>query len=150
MSVQSGTIAPRKTVELPLWGVGAIALIVLGLVATVVVQRQTGGATAEKAAVVRPALPASVGTTAHVRPATQPLVKGSIYTSSTANIREGGAVFPATFPGALETSGFARTTAFTPVMDSMANIREGGAVFPAGIAPPQPIMVGDYACHQCG
>jgi hypothetical protein len=118
MSVQSGTIAPRRTVELPMWAAGVMALIVVALIATVVVERQTTPApTAITRAVVHASFPDALETSGFGRlPKVAP-----------------------TFPSALETSGFGRVSA--QASDVRPGAVSGGA--------PQPIMIGDYACHQC-
>jgi hypothetical protein len=90
MSDQSGAIAPRRTIELPMWAAAVMALIVVSLIATVVVERRSTSTTATRShAVVSASFPDALETSGFGRlPKMAP-----------------------SFPSALETSGFGRPPA---------------------------------------
>ena len=104
MSTQYGAIDQRRTVQVPMWVAGLLAMIVVALIATVVVERGTGSTAA----------------------------------------RTVGAVQTGMFPGALETSGFARPAQAVTVPGARET-----AGFPASAGAPQQIVVNGTVCHQC-
>jgi hypothetical protein len=122
MSTQYGTIAPRRTVEVPMWVAGLLAIIVVTLIATVVVERGTGSTATTRTSVVRSnSFPGALETSGFARPAQA-----------------------VTFPGALETSGFARPTQAV----TFPSARET-AGFAASAGAPQQIVINGTVCHQC-
>src|SRR5262249_42308810 len=118
MSAQSGTIAPRRTIEPPIWAVGLVALLLLAALAVTIGTDRSSGPT-RVGGVRTQTFPGALETSGFVRPVPAVTFPGGLETSGI--VRPAPAV---TFPGALETAGVAR-----PAPKSA-----GG----------QPILIGDY------
>jgi hypothetical protein len=122
MSTQYGAIDQRRTVQVPMWVAGLLAMIVVALIATVVVERGTGSTAARTVGAVQTGtFPGALETSGFARPAQA-----------------------VTFPGALETSGLARPAQAV----TFPGARET-AGFPASAGAPQQIVVNGTVCHQC-
>jgi hypothetical protein len=109
MSAQSGTIRPRRTIELPLWLAGVIALVVVSLITTVVVERQsTSSAATRSHAAVSASFPDALETSGFGRlPKVTASFPSALETSGFGRLPK----VTASFPSALETSGFGRLPA---------------------------------------
>ena len=137
MSTQYGTISHRRTVDVPVW------LIVVGLVTVAVM----AGFAIER----------GFEKTSTSEALTVPRI---VYTDSTANIREGGAVFPKAIelPAALravltestanEREGSTRYTTGGQISGGPSQLAAGNDA-EGGTPAQNGIWVGDYFCHQC-
>jgi hypothetical protein len=173
MSAQQGTIGMGRTAHLPVWPlvIGALGVVVgsigltMGLTRTgterlIPVQTVTAEQVrANSSAAVREAgpfaetapslsFPGALETAGVAVPAVAPVFPSALETSGAA-IREAGPY--AAFPGALETAGVTGALSVPDVDPSWsAAVRARyEALGRLGSGGFEPIVIGDYVCHQC-